>query len=68
MAFGNFSEVPFAVENKYIAYKHIAAGMYPPLGYVLVGTVVHIPIAMVETAVFSCVLYWMVGLVEDPAR
>ena len=64
VAFSNLSETPFAVEFKYVAYKHMAAGMYPPMAYVAAATCVHIPIAAVECAFFSVVLFFMVGL--DP--
>ena len=68
VAFANFSETPFAVEYKYIAYKHIQAGMYPPWAYTLSGTIVQIPTAAVESAAFSVILYFMVGLVNDGGR
>jgi ABC-type multidrug transport system ATPase subunit/ABC-type multidrug transport system permease subunit len=68
VAFANFSETPFAVEYKYIAYKHIQAGMYPPWAYTLSGTIVQLPTAAVESAAFSVILYFMVGLVPDGGR
>ena len=68
VAFANFSETPFAVEYKYIAYKHIQAGMYPPWAYTLAATIVQLPTAAVESAAFSVILYFMVGLVKDGGR
>jgi ABC-type multidrug transport system ATPase subunit/ABC-type multidrug transport system permease subunit len=68
VAFANFSEVPFAVEYKFIAYKHIQAGMYPPWAYTLAATIVQLPTAAVESAAFSVILYFMVGLVRDGGR
>ena len=53
IAFANMAEVPFAVEFKYVAYKQIFNGMYPPMAYVLAATVVHIPIAALESGVFA---------------
>lgn len=35
--FGNFQEVPFAVEMKYVVYKQIAASMYPGFAFALSG-------------------------------
>lgn len=68
IAFANFSEVPFAVENKYQAYKGISSGQFPPLAYSLAGSLIHLPIAMAETAIFAIVLYFMTGLVEEASR
>lgn len=68
VAFANFAEVPFAVEYKFIAYKHIQAGMYPPWAYTLSATIVQLPTAAVETAAFSVILYFMVNLVNDGGR
>jgi energy-coupling factor transporter ATP-binding protein EcfA2 len=68
VAFANFSETPFAVEYKYIAYKQIQAGMYPPWAYTLSGTIVQVPTAAIESAAFSVILYFMVGLVNDGGR
>ena len=68
IAFGNMSEVPFAVEFKYTAYKQISSGMYPAMAYVLAATVVHIPIAAIESGIFSAIFYWMVGLVNSTSR
>lgn len=44
-------------------YKHINAGMYPPWAYTLSATIVQLPTAVAETAAFSVILYFMVGLV-----
>ena len=68
VAFANFSEVPFAVEYKFIAYKHVQAGMYPPWAYTLAATIVQLPTAAIESAAFSVILYFMVGLVRDGGR
>ena len=32
VSFANFSEIPFAVQYKFVAYKHIQSGMYPAWG------------------------------------
>lgn len=36
--------------------------MYPPSAYVFVGSIVHAPIAALETLAFSTILFFMVGL------
>ena len=63
ISFSNFSELTFSVEQKYVAYKHLDMKMFPALTYIAAWGIVHLPIAIVETAIFSLVLYPMVGLV-----
>ena len=62
ISFSNFSELTFSVEQKYVAYKHLDSKMFPGVAYIAAWSMVHLPIALMETAVFSCVLYPMVGL------
>lgn len=68
VAFANFSEVPIAVVNKYTCYKHVASAMYPSLAYVLSVSLLHIPIAIAESLVFSVIIYFLVGLVAEAGR
>ena len=68
VAFTNFSELPYAVENKYIAYKHVAMGMYTPMAYAISCAVVQVPIAAVESLEFSVVMYFMSSLVMSAGR
>ena len=63
ISFSNFSELTFSVEQKYVAYKQLDMKMFPALTYMAAWGIVHLPIAIVETAIFSLVLYPMVGLV-----
>ena len=62
IAFSNFSEMTFSVEQKYVAFKHLDSKLFPELAYLLSWALVHLPIAIIETLIFSCVLYPMVGL------
>ena len=62
ISFSNVSELTFSVEQKYVAYKHLDSKMFPGVAYIAAWSMVHLPIALMETAVFSCVLYPMVGL------
>ena len=63
ISFSNFSELTFSVEQKYVAYKHLDGKLFPPTSYIVAWAMVHLPIAIVETAVFALVMYPMVGLV-----
>ena len=65
ISFSNFSELTFSVEQKYVAYKHMDQRTFPKVAYLASWAVVHLPIAVMETAVFSLVLYPMVGLALD---
>jgi ABC-type multidrug transport system ATPase subunit/ABC-type multidrug transport system permease subunit len=65
ISFSNFSELTFSVEQKYVAYKHVDGRVFPALTYIAAWGLIHLPIALFETAVFSLVLYPMVGLVLE---
>ena len=65
ISFSNFSELTFSVEQKYVAYKHVDGRVFPAFTYIAAWGLIHLPIALFETAVFSLVLYPMVGLVLE---
>lgn len=56
------------VELKYIAYRHVANGAYPPTSFVLSGAVAHLPVAITESLVFCAILYWMAGMAPNADR
>ena len=62
ISFSNFSELTFSVEQKFVAFKHLDTKLYPEVSYLVSWAMVHLPIAIIETLIFSCVLYPMVGL------
>lgn len=63
-AMSNQGELPFAVANKFVAYKHISNGVFPPVAYSLAHTAAQVPIALMESLASSAISYWMVGLAE----
>ena len=65
MGFSNMSEMSAAVENKFIAYRHVSKGVFPPATYVLASALLHVPVALVETLLFCGVLYGMSGMVGN---
>ena len=67
-AMGNFTELPAAFEGRNAVYKHLDAGMYPSLSYLFAVVLGFFPVMIVETALFSVVLYWMVGLAPEAGR
>jgi hypothetical protein len=50
------------VENKFIAYRHVAKGVFPSWTFVLASALLHVPVALVETLLFCGVLYGMTGM------
>ena len=68
MSFANFPESSWVVEYKYIGLKQMRAGMYPAWAYTAAATVLHMPIAAVESAAFSLILYFMADLARDGGR
>jgi hypothetical protein len=62
MGFANLSEMAAAVENKYIAYRHVANGFFPPALYVLTSAITHIPVAVTEVFIFTGVIYGLSGM------
>ena len=49
-------------------YKHIDAGMYPPMSYLFAVVLGFFPVMVIETILFSIPLYFMVGLAPDAGR
>ncbi len=49
------------MQFKYVAYKHIAAGLHNGSAYTMASALVHVPLALVESFVFGVVLYYMTG-------
>jgi ATP-binding cassette, subfamily G (WHITE), member 2, SNQ2 len=66
--FGNFSEMAVIVEGKHIAQKHVAAGTFPPTLYVLSSALAHVPVAILETLIFSSIIYFMSGMAPTADR
>ena len=52
-AFGNFSEIPVAVEAKAVMYKQVSAGFYPAMSYLLSVVLLHLPLAILESVIFG---------------
>ena len=43
-------------------YKQLDYKLFPKFAYIMSSIATQLPIAMLETAIFSCILYPMVGL------
>jgi len=68
MSFSNFPEISWAVEYKMTGFKQIRAGMYPAWCYTLAATIASLPVASLESAIFSLILYYMTHMERDGAR
>lgn len=62
MGFTNFSEMTNAVEYKYISYRHVANGSYPSTTLPIAAFITHIPVAIIETLIFTGILFGMTGM------
>ena len=68
IAFSNITEMSTACANKYVAYAQVDAGLFPPAAYVGAAAVAHLPLAIVESIIFSSIVYWMTGMAADAGR
>jgi len=68
ISFTNYSEIAFVTDSKHVAYKQARMSLYPAWGYTLAQSIVHLPIAAIETACFSIILYFMTDLAVDGGR
>jgi ABC-type multidrug transport system ATPase subunit/ABC-type multidrug transport system permease subunit len=62
LAMGNMSEMPPAVDFKYVAYKHTANNAHPKFAYVLAAQAAHLCVSIVNVILYTSVIYWMAGL------
>jgi len=56
------SEIPSLYAQRPIVHRHHNAGLYHPFIEALAFTIVDLPIAFLNTTVFSVVIYFMAGL------
>jgi len=67
-AMGNFTELPATFEGRNAVYKQVDAGMFPPLSYAISIFLAGIPITLLESFLYSIILYFMIGLASDAGR
>ena len=68
MGFTNAAEVPFAGEGKGVVFKQQDAGFYSAASYLWSVIIVHLPLSVVESCVFSLLIYFLCGFVYDAGR
>jgi ABC-type multidrug transport system ATPase subunit/ABC-type multidrug transport system permease subunit len=59
VAFGNFVEIPIAAQGSLVVKKQMAARFYPSWTYSLASWLTSFPMCIVESLIYSFILYWM---------
>ena len=67
-AFSNLSEVPLADEARNVVSRQIESGFYPATSYAFSVAIMHIPLTLVEAAIFGNFLYWLPAFTPDAGR
>ncbi|KAF0712939.1 Aste57867_4589 [Aphanomyces stellatus] len=57
--------LPSILDNRHIFYKQRDANFFSTASFVVAHAVAQMPIAVVETAAFGNIMYWMAGFVND---
>ena len=68
MGFANAAEIPFAAEGKDVTFKQQDAGFYSSSQYVWSVIIVHIPLSIAESIIFSSIVYFMSSFDSDAGR
>ena len=68
IAFGGISEVPAMIQFKQVVVKHTEAGFFQELPYMISAAISALPVAMMESILFDCIIYWMCGFSQDAGR
>ena len=62
------AEQTAAFESKPILLKHKTFQFYRPAAYALAGTLVDIPLVLIQVLLFDIVIYWMAGLAATASQ
>ena len=68
MAFANAAEIPFAAEGKSVVFKQQDAGFYSAGQYVWSVIICNIPLTIVESIIFSTLIYFMTAFQYEAGR
>ncbi|KXZ50448.1 hypothetical protein GPECTOR_16g622 [Gonium pectorale] len=66
MSFAGFLQIPLTMELKKVWYKHRSAAFYPAYAQGIALATTQLPISAIEAAVFSLIIYFMVGFYMQP--
>ncbi|KAE8154353.1 ABC-2 type transporter-domain-containing protein [Aspergillus avenaceus] len=67
-ALNALTEVVKTVNSRSVLLKQHNLGMISPTAYAIVQTIADIPVALIQTAVFSCCYYFIIGLSKSASQ
>jgi len=68
LAFSSMVEVPATMEIKRNVFKHYSYRLYPPTAQIIAQMICHFPTALIETIIFSTLVYWMTAFASEAGR
>ncbi|EGG18231.1 ABC transporter G family protein [Cavenderia fasciculata] len=68
IVFGGFSAIPILFESRDIFYIQRDGKYYKTIAFFLSQLITEFPIALIETIVFSVIMYWMCGLQRNAEK
>jgi ABC-type multidrug transport system fused ATPase/permease subunit len=64
VALSSMSMLPLIFAQREVFYKHSRANFFPTIAFTIAQTSVLIPLQIVESIVFSTIVYWSVGMTD----
>ena len=68
ITFASFPVITFVSDSKAVGFKHIKAGLYPSWAFTLSTALADLPVAGLETILYTLILYFATGLSRDAGR
>jgi hypothetical protein len=68
LMFSRFAEMPLLMMSLPVFFRQRSLAMFPAWAYCLPTTILRIPLSLVESLVWSCIVYWLTGLAPDAGR
>lgn len=68
MMFNGFSELPITISRLPVFYKQRDSLFYPAWAFALPSWILRVPYSIIESVVWSCVVYYPVGFAPSGGR
>lgn len=68
MMFNGFSELPLMISRLPVFYKQRDNSFHPAWSWSIASWILRVPYSVLEAAVWTCVVYYSVGLAPSPGR
>ncbi|KAF6261001.1 ATP-binding cassette transporter [Scenedesmus sp. NREL 46B-D3] len=68
LMFSSFTEMPLLLMSLPVFFRQRSLAMFPAWAYCLPTTILRIPVSLVESLLWSCIVYWLTGLAPDAGR